>query len=440
MAPKIITFITSALIFLSANARQNDEFTPEERMSDKNADTLSFVHIGYEVSGVVKDQSNKKRLENVSIMVPGTNIGTVTNKDGYFSLIIPDSLENQPIRIEQIGYKASVIVIDKATNENPLAIFLIPSAIMLNEVTVYGAEPRSLIESALEKIPQNYSSIRNMFSSFYRETIQKGKQYIGVSEAIVNVMKTPYKGRNISGDRVQVMKGRRLVSQKNSDTLAVKIVGGPTLPVVMDFVKNDNLLFAPHELDYYNFKMEPMTAIDDRLQYVIRFSPKIKVDYALHKGLVYIDQERLSFTRAEFNLDISDKEKATRAILYKKPGGLHFKPQEIEFTVAYKLQDGITYLNYVRTKIRFKCDWKRRLFSSSYTAYAEMVMVDREDNPTVSISRKESFGERKIFYDMVDDFKDEDFWKGYTIIEPTESLEKAVGKLSASQTRIHENP
>lgn len=382
------------------------------------------------VSGVVKDKSSKKRLESVSVILEGSNIGTVTNSDGYFSLTVPDSVMVESLRIEHLGYQTSIVELDRKDAGQHLTLWLLPTARVLGEVTVYGADPRSLIEQALEKIPQNYPLSANMFSSFYRETIQKGRRYIGVSEAIVNVQKTSYKRRGISSDRVSVVKGRRLVSQNSNDTLAVKIAGGPTLPIVMDIAKNDELLFSPGELEYYDFKLEPMSTIDDRLQYVVSFRPVVKVAYPLHKGLVYIDLETLSFTRAEFALDMSDKDKATKSILYKKPRGLHFKPQEMEFTVAYRQQDGKTYLNYVRTKTRFKCDWRRRLFSSAYTVSAEMVMVDRDDNPEGTISRKESFGGRDIFYDVVDDFGDADFWRGFTIIEPSESLEKAVDKLS----------
>ena len=162
---------------------------------------------------------------------------------------------------------------------------------------------------------------------------------------------------------------------------------------------------------------------------MVRFTPKVKLDYALCEGLLFIDQESLSISKAEFNLDMSDKDKATSAILRKKPRGLRFKPQELAFTVTYKLVDGTSYLNYIRTKTRFKCDWKRRLFSSGYTTYAEMVMVDRVDNPEIGISRKQAFGNNDIFYDRVENYWDCDFWNDYNIIEPTESLEKAVGKL-----------
>ena len=39
----------------------------------------------FTVTGVVKDKENKKKLENVNVSVPGTNIGTVTNSDGVFA-------------------------------------------------------------------------------------------------------------------------------------------------------------------------------------------------------------------------------------------------------------------------------------------------------------------------------------------------------------------
>ena len=71
--------------------------------------------------------------------------------------------------------------------------------------------------------------------------------------------------------------------------------------------------------------MEDPTSIDDRSQYVISFRPRVKLSYPLCYGTLYIDKERLSFTRAEFNLSMDDKNKATQAILRKKPFGTAFQ-------------------------------------------------------------------------------------------------------------------
>ncbi|MCH5325761.1 MAG: carboxypeptidase-like regulatory domain-containing protein [Duncaniella sp.] len=385
------------------------------------------------VAGSVKDTSGKKALAGASIVVPGSNIGTVTNRDGRFTLRIPDSIPSPGIRAEHIGYQSLYLDSETLTSSRqPLAILLTPAAKALDEVVVRGIDPRSLIESAIDKIPLNYPSAKGRYTAFYRETIQKGSRYVGVTEAVTDIIKNHYRHRSTAGDRVKIVKGRRLMSQRGSDTIAVKIVGGPTAPVTFDIVKNEDILFSRDELDYYDFSMETGTVIDDRPQYVVSFKPKVKVDYPLNIGKVWIDRETHTFTRAEFALDVSDKDKATRVLLYRKPRGLKFKPQAVEFTVTYRYQDGISYLNYISTRTRFKCDWRRRLFSSAYTASVEMVMIDRLDNPTDGIARSEAAGHRDIFYDIVDSFSDPDFWKDYNIIAPTESLEKAVDKLRKS--------
>lgn len=381
------------------------------------------------VSGTVKNKSNHKKMGGVSILVPGTNIGTVSNADGTFTIKIADSIATNGLKAEHLGFHSFNVPASSLRSAKDIVILMEPSAITLREITVYSADPRLLMEKALEKIPENYSQRKNMFSAFYRETIRKGSRYISVSEAIVSVLKTPYRIRRIGPERVRVDKGRRLVSQRKSDTLSVKVTGGPMVPLLFDIVKNENMLFTASELDYYSFRMEPGTSIDDRPQFVVSFRPVVKTEYPLYKGTVYIDCETCAFTRVEFSMDMSDKEKVVRSILRKKPRGLRFKPRDVDFTVAYKYQDGVSYLNYISARVRFNCDWKRRLFSAGYTAYNELVMVDRDDAPETEIPRRNAVRPDDIFYDMVDDFTDPDFWKDYNIIEPTESLEKAIRKL-----------
>ena len=130
-----------------------------------------------------------------------------------------------------------------------------------------------------------------------------------------------------------------------------------------------------------------------------------------------------------FVVILCDVLKAVVAILHKKPVGLRFRPQEVTYLVTYKQQGAKTYLNYIRNVIRFKCDWKKRLFSSSYTAFSEMVVTDRTESPLSGISNKNTFKRKQVFYDLVDEYWNEDFWRNYNIIEPTESLENAVSKL-----------
>ena len=383
------------------------------------------------ITGTVRDKESKRALENVSVTLTGSSIGTVTNADGLFSLKIPHCDSTPQLECSHLGYLNTRLTPSVPTDANQLnlTVWMTPTVKQLDEVVVYGGNARQIVEEALRKIPQNYAPTESMVNAFYRETVQKGHRYIGISEAMMDVYKTPYDKRSVERDKVQLTKGRRLLSQKQSDTLAVKVIGGPNIPIYMDIVKNPDALFDEQTLDYYSFAQEPSMLINNRLHYVISFHPAVRLDYALVKGRLFIDLERLSITRAEFSLDLSDREKAIAAILYKKPAGLRFRPQKVDFLIAYRQHEGVTYLNYICNEIRFKCDWKRRFFSSSYTARSEMVVVEHEEHPERIITRREAFKPKQVFYDVVKAYWNEAFWKDYNIIEPTESLENAVKKL-----------
>ena len=410
---------------------------------------------GITITGTVRDHETRRRMENVTVTLVGTSIGTVTNADGVFSLKISGALTSRNLEFSHIGYQNTSMLIPAnseitafSSDSNPnstsstkqtdtqifsanhtVTIWMTPTARQLDEALIFGADARQLVEEALRNIPENYPLTNNQLQSFYRETVQKGQRYISVSEAMMDVYKTPYLRRDPDRDRVRLTKARRLMSQKASDTLAVKVEGGPTQSLYLDIVKNPDILFNLQTLDYYSFILEPYEMMDGRIQYVIRFEPRAIVDYALCEGRIYIDREELAITRAEYFLDVSDTDKATSAILRKKPFGIRFRPLEVHQVVQYKLQGDVAYLSYIRNEIRFKCDWKRRLFSSVYTARSEMVVVERDEQPQNPISRQEAFKSSQIFYDMVNVYWDEDFWKDYNIIEPTESLENAVKKL-----------
>lgn len=383
------------------------------------------------ISGIVKDKDSRKKLENVNIAVIGSNVGTVTNADGAFTLKVSQSEIKQGLLASYIGYMNTRVSVDEImkVQGNQLVITMRPSTEWLNEVNVFGGKPRDLVEKAIAKIGQNYSDKDNLYAAFYRETVQKGRRYIGVAEAVMDVYKTDYKDRRTVRDRSKLIRGRRLMSQRSKDTSSVKVAGGPLVPIYLDIVKNGEDLLNITNLQCYDFIMDKPVLIDNRMQYVVAFVPRMNLEYALYMGKLYIDQETLSFTRAEFEMDVSDKTKAVRTILQKKPAGLRFKPLAVTYLVTYRQQGDKTYLNYIRNDVRFKCDWKKRLFSSTYTTSSEMVMVDREEEIVDPIKAKNSFKYREVFYDVVDEYWDADYWEDYNIIEPTESLESAVNKL-----------
>ena len=378
------------------------------------------------ISGIVKDRSDKKALAYASVSVAGGTESTVANADGEFTFKVKAPLEGTDIEVSHLGYHTTRISL-KGVSTRLLTVWLTPSSVLLDEVVVDGRGARQLVEEAVRKIPENYSDVPNRLTGFYRETARKRRRYINIAEAVVDMHKTPY-SESAGRDRVRILKGRRLLSPKPSDTLAVKLLGGPTAAIYMDVVKNPDLLLSPEALPLYDFHWEEMVSIDRRLQYVISFRSNCVLPYALYHGKFYIDKERLAITRVEFFLDMSDRDKATQAILYRKPFRLRFKPVEVSYVVDYADYGGKSYLHYVRNEIHFRCDWKRKLFSTSYVVVSEMVVTDIKP-AEANIPAREAFGRRQIFSDDASLFFDKDFWGHYNIIKPDESLEKAVGRL-----------
>ncbi len=379
------------------------------------------------VSGVVKDRDTRRTLEAVSISVPGTGIGTVSNADGGFVIKVADSIQVRMLEVSCLGYRSQRITLHSEDMAD-VNVLLIPNVNKLPEVYVHGLNPETLVRQAAAKIAVNNSPTPNLLTGFYRETVRKRRTYINVTEAIVNVYKTPY-SEDVERDRVQIYKGRQLLSPKAGDTLVVKLQGGPNYSVYMDVVKNRELLFGEESLNEYRYKMESSTMLDDRPHYVVSFEPQVDRPYPLFYGTLYIDEATLSFTQVEFNLSMKDRNKVTASILKKKPFNLRFKPEEITYLVTYKLENGHSYLNYMRNSIRFKCDWKRRLFSTTYLVVSEMVVTDKQLNNVTNIPLKQAFRSSNSLSDKVSNFYDEDYWEGYNIIAPTESLESAVSKL-----------
>jgi hypothetical protein len=380
----------------------------------------------YTINGIVKDSQTKKKLEYVSVSIPGSSTSTISNVEGEFSLKVKVSANAREMEISHVGYLSSRIPISKS--EQTKTYYLQPNAYLLKEVVIQPELARSLVEQAVGKIETNYSPASNMFNCFYRETVQKGKRYIQVSEAILNLYKEPY-SKGIEKDRVRIFKGRKLVSQNQKDTLAVKLMGGPYMSVLLDVVKNKDILLDKEMLSSYTYTLEDPVNLDNRPQYVISFRPAVILPYALYFGKYYIDKETLTFSRIEFSLDLRDRDKAITQILIKKPLGLRFKPLDVNFLITYKVQNGISYLNYMRTESQFNCDWKKRLFKSKYTVLSEVVTTERDDAPKESIPYKESFKYDQAFTDKVSDFSDNDFWGGYNVIAPTESLLDGLNKL-----------
>lgn len=373
------------------------------------------------VSGVVKDSRNKHRLVFASVSVPGTSIGIITNTDGEFTLKIPKSAGNT-LEISHLGYHNKQFALDALPRDG--VFYLSAASVMVEGVVVRPDNPRNIVKQAISHIYLNYSQIPMMLTGFYRETVKQRRDYMTIAEGITSIYKASYVG--LQADRVRILKGRKGENVRRADTLAVKMQGGPRVALYVDVVKTPDLILSPTEMECYSYELVDMVSIDKQLNYVIEFRPVVEREYPLYQGKMYISVDDLAFSMLQYSLDMRDLAKATSAFVRRKPRGLIFEPKSTNYLVTYKKIDGRYQLNYLRIEVKFRADWRRRIFKSNYTIMSEMAITQRDSVNVEKFANKDTFRPNAVFSEKVNEYFDPDYWGNYNTIEPNESIQTAI--------------
>jgi len=398
------------------------------RASAQN-DTLAY----HPIQGKIVDIRTGNPIIFANVYLVGTNIGTVSNSDGEFIIKIPLFIENKTIIISSIGYRNVEIPFDRLDAGDNL-IELEPNPIPIEEVTIINRDARELLEAALLRIPENYSNVPVMVTSFYRETIKQNRNYVAVSEAILDGYKAPYS--TLAGtDRVKIFKGRKSTDVKKMDTVLFKLQGGPQTMFLLDIVKNPLELFEEESMDYYVYQMGGIVNIDDRQAFIVEFDQMDHIEFPLYSGKIYIDVNDLAFVGAEFRISPKKLDDAVQYLVRKKPVGMRIDLINASYLVSYRFREDKWYLNYVRTELIMAVRWQKKLFRSTYTALSEMAVTDIDTENVTRFKFRESTRRDDIFIEQVSDFEDPDFWGEYNIIQPEESIQTAIERIGRKLKR-----
>ncbi len=101
------------------------------------APTYEFGIDNNQISGTIYDIEDNSPLVGASVSVAGTQIGTVTDIDGHYSLTVPNG--NRMLRVDYIGYESQQTSVSSSHKD----FHLTPSQNYLQEVAVVGYGKRS---------------------------------------------------------------------------------------------------------------------------------------------------------------------------------------------------------------------------------------------------------------------------------------------------------
>lgn len=423
MKTKILfTAIASALLLVMTAGDMTVSAAPAKGGKDKPQQMTT-------IRGRVVDAETNQPLVFAGISVQGSNVSTVTNLDGEFTLKLTGT-ETGKLEFSYIGYKNKVLSLDEMkTNGQRNVIELETAMIPIKEVIVKPLIPEEIIAQVIKHFDENYPAVANDMTGFYRETIRKNRTYISIGEAVVEVFKAPYQN-NLRYDAVRIYKGRKSNDVEKMDTILFKLQGGPTTTLYLDVVKNPETFLTTEALAQYDLELSNIAMIDDRTNYVINFYQKPSISTPLYQGRLFIDIETYAVAQAEFSFNLENKELAASMFIRKKPMGMQVTPEVTSYMVRYREQNGKWYFTHSRAEVKFKVDWKKKLFNTNYTTMSELAVTDRTEEDVVKFSNKERIKPTDFFTEEVAAFADPDFWGDYNTIEPDQSIESAIRKLS----------
>jgi hypothetical protein len=365
-----------------------------------------------------------------TVAVKETNVAIVTNIDGEFTLKIGESITSKNLEVSFLGYKNKTILIsDMRDNGYKNVISLEPAPIPIKEIVVKPLDPVEIVEKAINNIGKNYESVPNLMTAFYRETIRKNRTYVSIGEAVVEIFKAPYDS-DIRFDGARIYKGRKGSDVEKMDTVLFKLQGGPISVLSLDIAKNTESVLTKEAMQYYNYTLSGVIEIDNKPHYVIDFIQRPSVDMPLFMGSLYIEMDSYAITEVEFGFNLSDKEAASAIFIKKKPLGMKVTPEIATYRTKYREQNGKWYFAYSRAEVKFKVNWSKRLFHTFYTTMSEIAITDRTDQEVIKFAGKDKIKNTDVFSDKVGAFTDKEFWGDYNVIEPDQSIESAIRRLS----------
>lgn len=147
-----------------------------------------------EITSKVFDFLTFEPIESASVYIQNTTIGTVTNVDGKFSLVVPKEHRNDTLIISSIGYKSFKTIINEFVAEEN--VYLEEDVASLDEVILIAdTRPKTgndIMKRALERLERNLPENAYLQKGFLRHKERNKKEYKWLVESALTLYDSSY--------------------------------------------------------------------------------------------------------------------------------------------------------------------------------------------------------------------------------------------------------
>ena len=419
----ILTYILLCLIF------QIDCFSQTD-ITKKSLENISFK----EYHGEIADARNKEGLAFANISLLNSNISTISNINGDFSIKIPENYKPN-IKVSFIGYSPKIIDLKNLKNKRNIILLDVYSIPLSEMILTIPKDVEGLVRKALFNSKSNYLNENLLMTSFFRESIKRRRRNVSLTEAVSKIYKVPYD--SYKRDVIEFVKLRKNTDYSRLDTLIVKLAGGPFNTLFLDIVKYPNFFIPKENIPLYSYVIKRTTKVNNSPVYVVGFKQKENIELPSIQGELYIKVDKLVIISANFNLNINNKDFIKNLFVVTKPKGANVWPLQAKYKVDYVEKNGKWIFNYSNLLLKLKINYDKKLFNTSYTFASEIAITDWTQNNSLALPKNKMRVKPKIILsDSKLGFIDLDFWGTDNIIEPEKSIQNAIRKIKKQLNRL----
>ena len=252
-----------------------------------------------EIKGRITDKETNSPLPYATILLSGTNKGTVSNDQGEFSFKLESG--EYVLIVRYVGYKSDSTKI-LIPSKKQIEISLMKQPILFPEIVVSGEDPAyRIIREAIKRKRINKKGLNNFEYNAYSKNVMKSSGEIAfVEEAIIKGYNKPY-----SWEKEFILKRHRTENQKEMQ-YSVSAISDFTDKYMLDFSSDTltllmNKVYLPiadNAFDYYDYKLINRIKTNSGPVYVIKVIPLSNIQ-PLVEGTIYIEGENYSIVKVE---------------------------------------------------------------------------------------------------------------------------------------------
>lgn len=174
-----------------------------------------------ELKNKVLDFGTLLPIEATNIYIQNTTIGTISNMDGNFVLIVPEQHEKDTLVISSIGYKTFKTPVNEF--DNTVEIYLEEEIASLDEVLLVGeTRPKNgndIVLRALKKLSINLPDSAYIQKGFLRHKERNTKEFKWLIESAITLYDSSYQSSSAKNLKINVDQVRKSYDLRDVDSL-----------------------------------------------------------------------------------------------------------------------------------------------------------------------------------------------------------------------------